>query len=96
MKIDITLWAGNLVPTDGEHDLDRMADDFAAAVLDAVKARHPLARVTVRVDDGEGLETAIRISPAEGAEAEQAESDIRELITDQWERFDFDAYAPVE
>ncbi len=96
MKISITLWAGNLVPTEGEHDLDRLADDFAKQVQGAVAGRFPDARVSVEVLDGEGLETAIRIAPADAPEAERTEGVVRELVNVEWERFDFTAYAPTE
>ena len=95
MRISITLWAGNLVPTEGEHDLDRLADDFAQVIRDAVAGRFPDARVSVEVLDGEGLETAIRISPADAPEAEQTEGLVRELVNVEWERFDFTAYTPT-
>jgi hypothetical protein len=96
MKISITLWAGNLIPTHGEHDLDRLADDFSRKVQEAVAESFPAARVTVLVEDGEEMETAIRISPPDGPEAEEAEGVVREIVDAEWEAFDFDAYAPAE
>ena len=96
MKISITLWAGNLVPTDGEYDLDRLADDFAQQVHDAVAKRFRTARVSVLVEDGEGLETAIQVIHPEGPEAEDAEAVVREIVETEWGRFDFCAYAPTE
>ena len=96
MRISITLWAGNLVPSHGEYDLDRLADDFAQKVHEAVANRFPTGRVSVKVEDGEGLETAIQVFNAEGPEAEQAEAEAREIVDAEWQRFDFDAYAPAE
>jgi hypothetical protein len=96
MRISLVLWAGNLVPTDGEYDLDRLADDFAARVHAAISARFPTARVSVMVEDGEGLETAIQVLPPDGPDSEQAETVVRELVDFEWERFDFGAYAATE
>lgn len=94
MKISIVLWAGSLIPTFGEHDLDRLADDFSQRVYDAVADRFPTAQVSVRVDDGEGLETAIQISLPGGGSSDRVVDSVRELISEEWQRFDFDAYAP--
>lgn len=91
MRISITLWAGSLVPTDGEYDLDRLADDFAEIVRNVVAARFPEARVSVTVEDGEGLEPAVRVLPM-GSGAENVEMVAREIVSTEWETFDFDAY----
>ena len=96
MKISIVLWAGNLVPTDGQYDLDRLADDYAERVRDSVGVRFPTARVSVRVEDGEGLETAVQITHPDGPDSDETEAVVRQIVSAEWERFDFCAYAAEE